>query len=105
MAVELFMEPASIKAEAIQYKGALPIIPDLVSGRLSMAVLASGNVTAMIDSGQLKGLATFGEKRGPNTPAIPTMVEQGYQPVNHPLQRRRPFGRQQKAISSKQQPS
>lgn len=78
MAAELFLGQAGLNVELVQYKGAPPIIPDLVSGRLSMAVLASANVTALIQSGKLKGLATFGEKRGPNTPAIPTMAEQGY---------------------------
>ncbi|WP_254241705.1 Bug family tripartite tricarboxylate transporter substrate binding protein [Achromobacter pestifer] len=78
MAAELFLGQAGLNVEPIQYKGAPPIIPDLVSGRVSMAVLASANVTALIQSGKLKGLATFGEKRSPNTPAIPTMAEQGY---------------------------
>lgn len=78
MAAELFLSEAGIKVEPVQYKGAPPIIPDLVSGRLSMAVLAAGNVTALVGSGKLKGLATFGETRGPNTGAIPTMAEQGY---------------------------
>ncbi|HYG42399.1 MAG TPA: tripartite tricarboxylate transporter substrate binding protein [Bordetella sp.] len=78
MAAELFLGQAGINVESVQYKGAPPIIPDLVSGRLSMAVLAAGNVTALVGSGKLKGLATFGETRGPNTPAIATMTEQGY---------------------------
>ncbi|KRC71031.1 hypothetical protein ASE30_15160 [Achromobacter sp. Root83] len=78
MAAELFLGQAGLDVEPVQYKGAPPIIPDLVSGRVSMAVLAAANVTALIQSGKLKGLATFGEKRGSNTPAIPTMTEQGY---------------------------
>jgi tripartite-type tricarboxylate transporter receptor subunit TctC len=78
MAAELFLQQAGIQIDAIEYKGAPPIIPDLVSGRLSMSVLASGNLTPLINAGKLRGLATFGEKRGANTPAIPTMAEQGY---------------------------
>lgn len=78
MAAELFLRQAGIKMESVQYKGAPPIIPDLVSGRVSMAVLASANVTALIKAGKLKGLATFGEKRDPGMPNIPTMAEQGY---------------------------
>lgn len=78
MAAELFLKEANIHVDSVQYKGAPPIIPDLVSGRVSMAVLAAGNVTALIKSGQLKGLATFGEKRGPNTSSVPTMIELGY---------------------------
>lgn len=78
MAAELFLKEAGIKVEPVQYKGAPPIIPDLVSSRVSMAVLAAGNITTHVKSGQLKALATFGEKRGPNTPSVPTMAELGY---------------------------
>ncbi|KCV59598.1 tripartite tricarboxylate transporter family receptor [Bordetella bronchiseptica 99-R-0433] len=78
MAAELFLGQAKLRVEPVQYKGAPPIIPDLVSGRLSMAVLAAGNVTGLVNAGKLRGLATFGEQRGPNTPTIPTMAEQGY---------------------------
>ncbi|MBO9329263.1 tripartite tricarboxylate transporter substrate binding protein [Achromobacter pulmonis] len=78
MAAELFLAQAGIKVDSVQYKGAPPIIPDLVSGRVSMAVLAAANVTSLIQAGKLKGLATFGETRGPSTPDIPTMAEQGY---------------------------
>lgn len=78
MAAELFLREAGIRVDPVQYKGAPPIIPDLVSGRVSMAILAAGNVTPLIEAGKLKGLATFGEKRGPNTPSIPTMAELGY---------------------------
>lgn len=78
MAAELFLSEAGIKVDSVQYKGAPPIIPDLVSGRVSMAVLAAGNVTALVESGKLRGLATFGPTRGFNTPNIPTMTELGY---------------------------
>lgn len=78
MAAELFSQEAGIQLQAVQYKGAPAIIPDLVSDRVSMSVLAAGNVTGLIHSGKLRGLASFGEQRGPNTPDIPTMAELGY---------------------------
>lgn len=78
MAAELFLRQAGIRMDAVQYKGAPPIIPDLVSGRVSMAVLASANVAALMKAGKLRGLATFGETRAPGMPDISTMAEQGY---------------------------
>lgn len=78
MAAELFLKQAGIRMDSVQYKGAPPIIPDLMSGRVSMAVLASANVTALMKAGKLRGLATFGDKRDPGMPNIPTMAEQEY---------------------------
>lgn len=78
MAAELFQEAAGIKLQAVQYKGAPPILPDLVSNRVSMSVLAAGTMTALAAAGNLRPLATFGEERGPNTPEVPTMLELGY---------------------------
>lgn len=78
MAAELFQEAAGIKLQAVQYKGAPPILPDLVSNRVSMSILAAGTMTALAAAGNLRPLATFGESRGPNTPDVPTMIELGY---------------------------
>lgn len=78
MAAELFQEAAGIKLQAVQYKGAPPILPDLVSNRVSMSVLAAGTMTALAAAGNLRPLATFGETRGHNTPEVPTMLELGY---------------------------
>lgn len=78
MAAELFQQATGTRLDAVQYKGAPPILPDLVSGRVSMAVLASGNLTGLVAAGNLRPLATFGEQRGPNTPQVPTMAELGY---------------------------
>lgn len=78
MASELFQGAAGIKLETVQYKGAPAILPDLVSDRVSMAVLAAGTMTSLVAAGNLRPLATFGETRGPNTQEVPTMVELGY---------------------------
>ena len=69
--------PASSSRD-VQYKGAPPIIPDLVSGRLAASVLAAGNLTSLARSGKLRALATLGTTRGLNTPEVPTAVEQGF---------------------------
>jgi len=78
MAAEMFAKAAGIKIQAVQYKGAPPIIPDLIANRLSMSVLASSNVTGLVKAGKLRALATASTKRNPNTPDVPTMVESGY---------------------------
>jgi len=78
MASELFQQAAGINLETVQYKGAPGILPDLVSGRVSMSVLAAGTMTGLVSAGNLRALATFGENRGANTRQVPTMAELGY---------------------------
>jgi tripartite-type tricarboxylate transporter receptor subunit TctC len=81
MAVEMFANAAGIKVEAVQYKGAPPILPDLIANRLSMTILAASNVTGLVKAGKLRALASAGEKRGSGTPNLPTMIESGYADV------------------------
>ena len=81
MAVEMFAKAADIKLEAVQYTGAPPIIPDLITGRVSMAIVAAGNVTGLVKDGKLRALATVSDKRSPDTPQIPTMIESGLKNV------------------------
>lgn len=78
MAVAMFASSAGIKLEPVPYKGAPPILPDLASGQLSMAVVAGGNATAQIKAGRLRALASTASARSPSTPDIPTLVESGF---------------------------
>src|SRR5690606_18180796 len=80
-AVEMFANAADIQLEAVQYKGAPPIIPDLLTGRVGMSILAASNVTGHVREGKLRALATASDERNPDTPDIPTMIESGYPDV------------------------
>jgi tripartite-type tricarboxylate transporter receptor subunit TctC len=78
MAVAMFASAAGIKLEPVPYKGAPPILPDLVSGQLSMAIVAGGNATAQIKAGRLRALASTASARSASTPDTPTLVESGF---------------------------
>jgi tripartite-type tricarboxylate transporter receptor subunit TctC len=78
MAVAMFASSAGIQLEPVPYKGAPPILPDLVSGQLSMAIVAGGNATAQIKAGRLRALASTGSERSKSTPEVPTLVESGF---------------------------
>jgi len=81
MAVAMFSSAAGIRLEPVPYKGAPPILPDLVSGQLSMAIVAGGNATAQIKAGRLRALASTGSHRSASTPDVPTLAESGYPDV------------------------
>lgn len=81
MAVAMFSAAAGIELEPVYYKGAPPILPDLASGQLSMAIVAGGNATAQIKAGRVRALASTAAKRSASTPDVPTLVESGYPDV------------------------
>jgi tripartite-type tricarboxylate transporter receptor subunit TctC len=81
MAVKMFEMTAGIKLDPVLYKGAPPIIPDLVAGRLTMAIVAGGNATSQVRTGRLRALASTGASRSATTPDVPTMAESGYPDV------------------------
>ena len=81
LAVAMFASAAGIRLEPVHYKGAPPILPDLASGQLSMAIVAAGNATAQIKAGRLRALASTGSKRTASTADVPTLAESGYPDV------------------------
>ena len=54
---------------------------DLLNGTVSMSVLPLGAVMGMLQSGQLRPLATASETRSPLLPEVPSVAESGYPEV------------------------
>lgn len=61
----------------IPYKGAPPMITDLVGGHIPAAVGLLDNVMTYHKAGTAKIIATFTPERSPLTPDVPTFKEQG----------------------------
>jgi tripartite-type tricarboxylate transporter receptor subunit TctC len=53
-------------------------IQDLVKGEIASAIMPVGSSLGLIQSGQLRALATTGPRRCPFVPAVPTVREAGY---------------------------
>src|SRR5471032_2614343 len=73
----LFEKDAKIEMLHVPYKGTGPAVTDLLGGRIDMMFSPSTTVQALIDSGQLKALATTGAKRSKFFPKVPTVAEDG----------------------------
>jgi tripartite-type tricarboxylate transporter receptor subunit TctC len=81
MATEMLKSVAGIRLEPVMYKGAPPIVPDLVTGTLSMSVLPSTVAIPHLRSGKLRALANTGDKRSPGFLDVPTIAEAGFPDV------------------------
>jgi tripartite-type tricarboxylate transporter receptor subunit TctC len=77
LAGELLKITVKVDLVHVPYKGAGPVIPDLIGGHV--ASFFSGMPPAMphITSGKLRPLAVTTTKRSPAAPEVPTMAEAG----------------------------
>ena len=81
MANEMFRQVAGIALEPVLYKGAPPVIPDLINGMLSMAIMPSSVVVPQVKAGKLRALANINSVRSADLPDVPTIAEAGFPEV------------------------
>lgn len=77
LAAELLKITTRIDMIHVPYKGAAPVMPDLIGGHIPM--FFSGMPPAMphVKAGRLRALAVTTTRRSPAAPDVPTMVESG----------------------------
>jgi tripartite-type tricarboxylate transporter receptor subunit TctC len=77
MSGELFRSLAGVKITHVPYKGGAPMMLDLMSGQIQMAIETSASAQAQVKAGKVKALAVTTAKRSPAFPGIPTLKESG----------------------------
>ncbi|GEQ78143.1 exported protein [Comamonas testosteroni] len=77
IAGEMFGKQAKVPVTHVAYKGAGPVITDLISGQVDMFVTTPPSVIGQIQAGKLKALAYAGPRRHPSMPNVPTSAEAG----------------------------
>ncbi len=77
LAIELFNSMAKVKMVHIGYKGAGPVVTDLVAGQIHLASVGVPSGLAMVQAGKLRAIAVTGAARSPLLPSVPTVSESG----------------------------
>jgi len=77
LTVEWLKKDANIELTSVAYKGASPIVNDLVSARVDMALLAPNVAMPMLESKRIKAIAVTGAKPFADLPGVPTMMASG----------------------------
>ena len=75
---ELFRARAGIDIRHIPYKGTGAMVPDLVSGRVTMVIGAAATFLPLVREGRLRAVAVASLRRSSATPELPTIAEAGY---------------------------
>ena len=77
LGAELLAQRAGIEMTFVPYPGIGPATPDLLAGRVQVAISAMSSMYPHVASGALKALAVTRPVRSPLAPSIPTVAESG----------------------------
>lgn len=75
---EMFKSSAGIDVLHVPYKGTSLLMPDLISGRVTMALDTLPPYLTMLKDNKVRALAITTAKRSPLVPDVPTVAESGY---------------------------
>ena len=78
LAGELFKAMAGLDIQHVPYRGAAPVITDLLGGRIDMFFGNIAPLLPLIREGKLRALAVTALKRVAAIPDLPTMAESGF---------------------------
>lgn len=75
LAGEVFKTMAGVDMLHVPYKGATPMVTDVISGNVDATFITLPPALALIKSGEVKGLGLTSTKRSTLAPGIPTIAE------------------------------
>jgi tripartite-type tricarboxylate transporter receptor subunit TctC len=77
LSAELFWQRTKTTGIHVPYKGGAAAMADMVGGQVDASFQNLGAATGHIKAGRLRALAVTGDRRAPQLPEVPTMVETG----------------------------
>ena len=75
---EIFNGNAGLKVNHVPYKGAAPLLNDMMAGHVPFSFSDLATALPFIQSGKIRIYAVTGAKRSAALPNVPTFAEQGY---------------------------
>jgi len=77
LSMELINTMAGVKMVHIGYKGAGPVVSDLVAGQLHVSSAGLPSILPQVQVGRLRAIAVTSTARSPLLPDVPTVAESG----------------------------
>ena len=76
--MELFKQQTGINIVHVPYKGAGPMMTDVVGGAVQVTIATPPSILGHVQSGRVRALAVAAKSRHPLLPSVPTTAEAGY---------------------------
>src|SRR6478752_719765 len=77
LATELFMQRTGIKMTHVPFRGAAPLVTELMAGRIDVSNSTLPSVLSQFQAGQMRAIGIASPQRNPQAPDVPTLREQG----------------------------
>jgi tripartite-type tricarboxylate transporter receptor subunit TctC len=84
LTTEVFANAAGAKFLHVPYKGAAPLMVDLMGATLGFTFTATPVAVPLVREGKLRALAVTTRGRNPQLPDVPTLVESGFPALDLP---------------------
>ena len=79
---ELFMARTGTRMTHVPYRGAPPLVQDIIGGRIDVSNSTLPSVLAHIQGGKMRAVAIGSARRNPKLPNVATLEEQGVKDAN-----------------------
>jgi len=76
--MELFKQQTGIDIQHVPYKGAGPMMQDVVAGNVQATIATPPSILGFAQNGRVRALAVAAKERHPLLPSVPTTAEAGY---------------------------
>ena len=77
LATELFMVRTGTRMTHVPFRGAAPLVTELMAGRIDVSNSTLPSVLAQFQAGQMRAIGIASPQRNPQAPDVPTLREQG----------------------------
>jgi tripartite-type tricarboxylate transporter receptor subunit TctC len=77
LAAELFKSRAGVDIRHVPFRGAAPLVTEMLAGRIDLSFATLPSVIAQIEAGELKALAVASGRRAERLPQVATLAELG----------------------------
>ena len=84
LTMEIMARESGTKFLHVPYRGAAPVMTDLLAGRVDMCFNGASATLPLVRSGQLRALAVTTRVRSRYSPDLPTLIESGFPALDAP---------------------